>query len=149
MFFIILAFVILVVSFIAAFFSLVREQAKFEKQIDIEPSGTNSSVSSSKEKIEAPVKGQLDSELPILSATAGRSDATVVEEPFPWENRAQTSSIPREVSPPYTFDKSRVDIAESVSREADFNQDQRGEANARLTGEIVIAKDSTTSSNEK
>lgn len=160
MIFIILAIIILVVSFAIAFVSLVREQTKFEREIDFQ-----------KEAEAAPVpRGKADSQLqeeqsqlasaPAMQAPAAGGQApdksireatddwpesyesTKAEEPFPWLRSPQDRDLAQDPQDRETIDQIRSEIAQKVEEnQAKRSQDETEyNTSGHLSGEFSLAK---------
>ena len=162
MIFILLAIIILVVSFVIAFVSLVREQSKFEREIDFQkegeiehkPHGKIQAHLQEKESQPAVVAGiqspAANGELPNkpIRGEAPQDlqepphEAADAEEPFPWlRGQQRDPDLPQDSEEKRTIDQIRLEIVKKVEE----NQSKRSEdesefaSDGRLSGEFSLA----------
>jgi len=160
MIFIILAIIILVVSFAIAFVSLVGEQTKFEREINFQKEGEAAPVPRGEARVQpheeqsqlvsAPdvqgsaVMGQAPDRL-VTEATDDLQESyqpTRTEEPFPWLKSQQEGHLAQDPQDKRTIDKIEAEIARKVEEnQAKRRQDETEyETSGRLSGEFSLAK---------
>ena len=160
MIFILLAIIILVVSFVIAFVSLVREQSRFEREVDFQEKGEIAQVPQGKvqahlqeeESQPAAVPGILSpvangevSNKPMREAQQDSQEpyeAARIEEPFPWlRGQQQEPNLPQDSEEKRTIDQIRLEIVKKVEENHSKRSEDESEyaSDGRLSGEFSLA----------
>ena len=169
MIFILLAIIILVVSFVIAFVSLVREQSKFEREIDFQKEGDIEHISQGKIQEHLQEKESQPAVVPGIQSSAANGEslnkpirempqylqepyeAADAEEPFPWlRGQQEEPDLPQDPEAKRTIDQIRLEIAKKVE-ENQFKQSQdetEYASEGRLRGEFSLAKHRKTDSDK-
>lgn len=159
MIFILLAIIILVVSFVLAFVSLVREQSKFERETDFQKEGEIAQMPKAEVQIHEEesqpvvVSGvqnpAVDGEVPyklkreVIQDLQQPYGVARIEDPLPWlKGRQQEPDLPQDSEEKRTIDLIRQEIAKKVEEnKIKQSQDETEYASdGRLRGEFSLTE---------
>lgn len=141
MIFVLAGILILIVSFVVAFVSLVREQTKYEKKIkfDTEEKDEDKTVLS-KSASKATAK--------VLEKQEDLDETTLQHEPFPWEDPEATLKVYERLGD-RTIEEIHAELAQmakkrSESQQAQILEDEEDDddykaGKSRLSGEISLS----------